>query len=338
MCICGVCHQIFYPSFVLCNHIKNVRFPFFTVGRNRQWSVDRSYQVACGAKRCQIKNSLCQDTKNGIYSKPLQKLQIIIAIIKASLYQLVSILMRKVEGEKWQVGRSKEKKNKGSKGEESQSSLSDKEDTDKVMEVEYRKGEKSKEKNTNGREDEIQSSSLNAADIDDNVEEEKGEEVKGKDNKVMKERSKTSESSSPSDSEDKRSATRHNKGNKTKTAKVTTKISKVQTCSLCKVQVTHLRRHVVAHHVNKGERLAVSQLESILQAAIHWEEKRGKRWKEKRLRKKVSFKGRVWEKSALCDKAVLAMTMHLQCTHKLKKDDSIYKNAMKMHRPYEGKT
>ena len=37
-------------------------------------------------------------------------------------------------------------------------------------------------------------------------------------------------------------------------------------------------------------------------------------------------------------KAVLAMTMHLQCTHKLKKDDSIYKNAMKMHRPYEGKT
>ena len=31
-------------------------------------------------------------------------------------------------------------------------------------------------------------------------------------------------------------------------------------------------------------------------------------------------------------KAVLAMTMHLQCTHKLKKDDSIYKNAMKMHR------
>ena len=24
-------------------------------------------------------------------------------------------------------------------------------------------------------------------------------------------------------------------------------------------------------------------------------------------------------------KAVLAMTMHLQCTHKLKKDDSIYK-------------
>ena len=37
-------------------------------------------------------------------------------------------------------------------------------------------------------------------------------------------------------------------------------------------------------------------------------------------------------------KAVVAMTMHLQCTHKLKKDDSIYKNAMKMHRPYEGKT
>lgn len=36
--------------------------------------------------------------------------------------------LRKVEGEKWQVARSKEKKNKESKGEESQSSLSDKED------------------------------------------------------------------------------------------------------------------------------------------------------------------------------------------------------------------
>ena len=246
--------------------------------------------------------------------------------------------LRKVEGEKWQVARSKEKKNKESKGEESQSSLSDKEDTDKVMNVEYRKGEKSKEKNTKGREDEIQSSSLNAADISDNGEEEKGEEAKGKDNNGKKERSKTSESSSPSDSEDKRSVTRHNKGNKTKTAKVTTNNSKVRTCPLCKVQVTHLRRHVVARHVNKGERLAVSQLESILQAAIHGEEKRGRRRKEKRLGKKVSFKGRVREKCALCDKAVLAMTTHLQRTHKLKKDDSIYKNAMKMRRPYEGKT
>ena len=42
--------------------------------------------------------------------------------------------------------------------------------------------------------------------------------------------------------------------------------------------------------------------------------------------------------SLMLFKAVLAMTMHLQCAHKLKKDDSIYKNAMKMHRPYEGKT
>ena len=184
------------------------------------------------------------------------------------------------------------------------------------MNVEYRKGKKSKEKNTKGREDEIQSSSLNAADISDNGEEEKGEEAKGKDNKGKKERSKTSESSSTSDSEDKRSVTRHDKGNKTKTAKVTTNNSKVRTCPLCKVQVTHLRRHVVARHVNKGERLAVSQLESILQAAIHGEEKRGRRRKEKRLGKKVSFKGRVREKCALCDKAVLAMTTHLQRTHK----------------------
>lgn len=243
----------------------------------------------------------------------------------------------RVEGEKWQVARSKEKKNKESKGEESQSSLSDKEETDKVMEVEYRKEEKSKEKNTKGREDEIQSSSLNAADIDDNVEEEKGEEAKGKDKKGKRERSKTSESSSPSDSEDKRSATRHKKEDKTKTAKVTTNNSKVRSCPLCKVQVTHLRRHV-ARHVNKGERLAVSQLESILQAAIHGEDKRGKRRQEKRLGKKVSFKGRVQEKCALCDKAVLAITTHLQRTHKLKKDDTIYKNAMKMRRPYEGKT
>lgn len=47
---------------------------------------------------------------------------------------------------------------------------------------------------------------------------------------------------------------------------------------------------MVALHVNKGERLAISQLKSILQAAIHGEEKLGKERLEKWLGKKVSFR------------------------------------------------
>ena len=87
---------------------------------------------------------------------------------------------------------------------------------------------------------------------------------------------------------------------------------------------------MVALHVNKGERLAISQLKSILQAAIHGEEKLGKERLEKWLGKKVSFKGRVREKCPLCDKAMLALTMHLQRTHKPKKDDSIYKSSLRI--------
>ena len=181
----------------------------------------------------------------------------------------------------------------------------------------------------------IQTSSLDG-DVVEQLVENKGEEVRGKYKKSKQEqkrKSKTSESS-----EDEGAAMFKGKEENVFAKKVTVNNSKVQKCPLCKVKVTHLRRHVVALHVNKGERLAMSQLESILQAAIHGEEKRGKERLETRLGKKVSFKGRVREKCPLCDKSVLAITTHLQLTHNLKKDDSIYKNAMVIIRQYEGKT
>ncbi|KAJ7394612.1 hypothetical protein OS493_000430 [Desmophyllum pertusum] len=128
------------------------------------------------------------------------------------------------------------------------------------MEVENGKEAKSKEKEEEKME----------------IEEEKGEEEKGKDKskkKKQKEKSKTSESSSSSDEEEKGKAAKNKEEKKRKTVKkVTINNSKVRKCPVCKVKVTHLRRHVVALHVNKGERLAVSQLESLLQASIHGEE------------------------------------------------------------------
>ena len=245
------------------------------------------------------------------------------------------------EGETEVVLKSNEKINEGSKDEEGQSALSDKEDDEEEMEVEYGKGKKSQEKNSKDIEVESQTSSSDEEDVDKKLVEDKGKKGRDEDEKRNQEhegKSQTSGRSSPSDAEDKEATSRCKKGKEGKSAKkVTINNSKVRTCPLCNVQVTHLRRHVVALHINKGERLAISQLESILQAAIHGDEKRGKRQREKRLGKIVSFKGRVREKCPLCDKAVLALTTHLQRTHKLKKNDSIYRNAMTIARPYDGK-
>jgi len=229
-----------------------------------------------------------------------------------------------------EMGKSSEKRGERSEGKEGQSASSVK-DADKEMEVEY--GEEPRGQENNCKEVEGKSQTLSSdGDVVEKLVEDKGEEARGKDKKSKQEQkgnSKTGESSSV--------ATIKGKEERNPAKKVTVNNSKVRTCPLCKAKVTHLRRHVVALHVNKGERLAVSQLESILQAAIHGEEKRGKERLEKRLGKKISFKGRVREKCPLCDKAVLALTTHLQRTHKLKKDDSIYKNAMRIVRPYEGK-
>ena len=213
-------------------------------------------------------------------------------------------------------------------------------DADKEIEVEYGKEPRSLEKKSSEMERESQILSSDGGIVEKLVED-KEEEVSGKAEERKQEQkgqSKTGESSSPFEEEDKGAGTIKGKEERNPAKKLTVNNSKVRKCPLCKANVTHLRRHVVTLHVNKGERLTISQLESILQAGIHGEEKRGKERLEKRLGKKVSFKGRVREKCPLCDKAVLALTTHLQRTHKLKKDDSIYKSAMRIVRPYEGKT
>lgn len=235
--------------------------------------------------------------------------------------------------------KSNERKGEDSERKEGQSASSVK-DTDKAMEVECGKETRSLEKKSS--EMEVESQTLSSdGDIVEKLVEDKEEEASGKDKESKQEQkgqSETGKHSSPFAAEDKGAGTIKEKEDRNPAKKVTINNSKVRKCPLCKANVTHLRRHVVALHVNKGERLAISQLESILQAAIHGEEKRGKERIEKRLGKKVSFKGRVREKCPLCDKAVLALTTHLQRTHKLKKDDSIYKSAIRIIRPYEGKT
>ena len=235
--------------------------------------------------------------------------------------------------------KSDEKKGEKSERKEGQSASSVK-DTDKEMEVEYGKEPRSLERKSSEMEGESQILSSDG-DIVEKLVEDKEEGVSGKDKERKQEQkgqSKTGESSSPFEGEDKGAGTIKGKEGKNPAKKLTVNNSKVRKCPLCKANITHLRRHVVTLHVNTEERLAISQLESILQAAIHGEEKRGKERLEKRLGKKVSFKGRVREKCPLCDKAVLALTTHLQRTHKLKKDDSIYKSAMRIVQPYKGKT
>lgn len=256
--------------------------------------------------------------------------------------------------------KSKEKNTKVREEEEGQSSSPGEGDAEEKIDVEYRKETRTKEKKSKVREEESQCLSPAKGDADkemeviNNKEESQNsssdEEVESSDEeeddeKVEEENKidtsdKEKNSSSSSKKKDKGETAKNKKGTKGQTVKkVTINNSKVRECPLCKARVTHLRRHVVALHVNKGERLALSQLESVLQAAIHGEDTQGKRRVEKRLGKKISFKGRVREKCPLCDKSVLALTTHLQRgAHKLSVNDSIYKNALRMARPFEGKT
>ena len=273
-----------------------------------------------------------------------------VADVMKDLLDEIEIRKQQVEGEKKTAESDSEtdmvqrkgnkKKGEESKREECQCASSVK-DTDKEMEIEYGKEQKTQQKKSNEMEGKSQTLSSDLDIVEKLVEDKEEEEARGKDKENKQEQegqSKTSESSLPSEAKDKGAGTIKGKEEKNPAKKVTVNNSKVRKCPLCQVNVTHLRRHVVALHINKGERLAVSQLESILQAAIHGEEKQGKERLEKRLGKKISFKGRVREKCPLCDKAVLALTTHLQRTHNLKKDDSIYKSAMRIVRPYEGKT
>ena len=255
--------------------------------------------------------------------------------------------------------KSKEKNNKVREDEEGQSSSPGEGGAEEKMDVEYGKETRTKEKKSKVREEESQCLSPAKGDADKEMEvnnkeesqnsssdeevessdEEEDDEKVEEENK-MNTSDKEKNSSSSSKKKDKGETAKNKKGRKGQTVKkVTINNSKVRECPLCKARVTHLRRHVVALHVNKGERLALSQLESVLQAAIHGEDTQGKRRVEKRLGKKISFKGRVREKCPLCDKSVLALTTHLQRgVHKLSVNDSIYKNALRMARPFEGKT
>ena len=273
-----------------------------------------------------------------------------VADVMKDLLDEIEIRKKQIEGEKKTAESDSEtdmvqwkgnkKKGEESKREECQC-VSSVKDADKEMEIEYGKEQKTQQKKSNEMEGKSQTLSSDLDIVEKLVEDKEEEEARGKDKENKQEQegqSKTSESSSPSEAKDKGAGTIKGKEEKNPAKKVTVNNSKVRKCPLCQVNVTHLRRHVVALHINKGERLAVSQLESILQAAIHGEEKQGKERLEKRLGKKVSFKGRVREKCPLCNKAVLALTTHLQRTHNLKKDDSIYKSAMRIVRPYEGKT
>ena len=242
--------------------------------------------------------------------------------------------------------KSKEKNTKVREEEEGQNSSPGEGDAEEKMDVEYRKATGGKEKTRKVREEESQCSSPAEGEADKKMEVKNGKEArkKGKktdeNNKEESQNSPSSEEVESSDEEeveekveeekeietsgkernstpsskkrDKGETAKNKKGRKGQTVKkVTINNSKVRECPLCKVRVTHLRRHVVALHVNKGERLAISQLESVLQAAIHGEDTQGKRRVEKRLGKKISFKGRVREKCPLCDKSVLALTTHL---------------------------
>ena len=96
-------------------------------------------------------------------------------------------------------------------------------------------------------------------DIVEKLVEDKEEGASGKDKeRKQKGQSKTGESSSPFEREDKGAGTIKGKEGKNPAKKLTVNNSKVRKCPLCKANVTHLRRHVVALHVNKGERLAIS--------------------------------------------------------------------------------
>ena len=224
-----------------------------------------------------------------------------VAEVMKDLLEEIEIRRQQIEGEKKAAESDSEtemvsRKSDEKKGEESErkecQSVSAVKDADKEIEVEYGKEPRSLEKKSTEMERESQILSSDGGIVEKMVED-KEEEASGKAEERKQEQngeSKTGESSSPFEEEDKGAGTIKGKEERNPAKKLTVNNSKVRKCPLCKANVIHLRRHMVALHVNKGERLAISQLKSILQAAIHGEEKLGKERLKKWLGKKVSFR------------------------------------------------
>ena len=180
------------------------------------------------------------------------------------LLDKIDVRRQQIEGEKKAAESDSEtemvsRKSDEKKGEESErkdgQSASSVKDADKEMEVDYRKEPRSLERKSSEMEGESQILSSDG-DIVEKLVEDKEEGASGKDKERKREQkgqSKTGESSSPFEAEDKGAGAIKGKEERNPAKKLTVNNSKVRKCPLCKANVTHLRRHVVALHVNKGE-------------------------------------------------------------------------------------
>ena len=161
----------------------------------------------------------------------------------------------------------------------------------------------------------------------------------------------TSEDSSDSDRDGEVSALQYAKKNQKNTKKIKKSQKQQQKkealrrvhyvprkCPLCKKEVVHMKRHLVAMHVKKNECLPTARVEALLEMAkfgnsthggsVISKNKEGVRREYKRPR----------EICPKCDRVVLYLSTHLVRTHKLPKTSEEYKTLMFMARRYRGKS